>query len=139
MSRIGSDVLLHVQTGGTPAAPTLEVVACQRDVTFTENTAVIDVSCKDQREQRVLGGRYSSEITLDSLYVENDDGYQALRDAVRNGELIVVERIQDPVLTDRYASALITSLSDRFPDQAESTLSATLVIDGPWRDDPAVP
>lgn len=124
MSRVGTDVLVVIEG---------EVVGCQRDVTFTENTAAIDVSCKEQREQRVLAGRYSSEITLDSLYVHDDTGYLSLVAAMRNGDLVTVIR-REPAgeAGDSTAEALVTSISDRFPDAAESTVSVSLTIDGAW-------
>lgn len=124
MSRVGSDVLLVVEG---------EVVGSQRDVTFTENTAAIDVSSKEERAQRVLAGRYSSEITLDALYVYDDDGYEALRLAMRNGDLVeVIRREPAGEAGDSTADALVTSISDRFPDAAESTISVSLTIDGEW-------
>jgi len=123
MSRVGTDVLLEV--AGV-------AVGCQRDVTFTENTAAIDVSCKEQREQRVLGGRYSSEITLDALYVFDDVSYLALQAAMRSGDLVTITRTEDGGAGDSSADALVTSISDRFPDAAESTVSVSLVIDGEW-------
>jgi predicted secreted protein len=126
MSRIGSDVLLYVDPFAAP-------VAMQRDVTFTENTAVIDVSNKDERFQRVLAGRYSSEVTLDALYIHGDVGYIALRAAMRAGDDIVIERRETAGADPSFADAIVTSISDRFPDSGESTVSISLVIDGEWR------
>jgi TP901-1 family phage major tail protein len=126
----GSDVLLLVNTG-TELVPAYEVVGCQRDVTFEETTEEIDVSCKDQREKRVLPGRYSASISLDALYVPSDDAYLALKAAKRNGELILVAREYDGA-TEETANALITSMSEAFPDQGEATISISLTIDGAW-------
>lgn len=124
MSRVGTNVILVVE--GEP-------VGFQRDVTFTENTAAIDVSSKEERAQRVLPGRYSSEITLDALYIYDDDGYEELVDAMRDGELIeVIRREPAGEAGDLTAQALVTSISNRFPDAAESTISVSLVIDGEW-------
>ena len=123
MSRIGSDVMLLVDVTGE-----LEVIATQRDATFTENTAAIDVSSKDGRSQRVLAGRYSAEITMDSLYVYDDDAYEALVEANRTGELVMVARLQDGMVFG-IGEGVVTSISDRFPDAAESTVSATVVVD----------
>lgn len=130
MAQSGSDILLLVNTG-TAEIPVYEAVGSQRDVTFDEATEEIDVSSKDSRAQRVLPGRYSASLSLDSLYVFDDDGYLALRDAMRDGELILVARQEDGV-TEETADALITSLSEAFPDQAEATISIDLTIDGWW-------
>lgn len=130
MAQNGTDVLLLVNTG-TPAVPAYEAVGCQRDVTFEETTAEIDVSCKDSRAMRVLPGRYGSTLTLDHLYISTNDGYLALQAAMRDGELILVMKQNDGVSTE-YADALVTSLSEAFPDQAEATVSVSMTIDGFW-------
>lgn len=130
MAMNGSDVLLLVNTG-TPAVPSYEAVGSQRDVTFDEATEEIDVSSKDSRAKRVLPGRYSSSLSLDALYVWTDDGYRALRDAMRDGELILVAR-EDDGATVETADSLITSLSESFPDQGEGTISISMTIDGFW-------
>jgi len=132
MAMNGTDVLLMVNTG-TPETPVYEVVGCQRDVTFEETTEEIDVSCKDQRAKRVLAGRYGSTISLDALYVPTDSAYQELKAAKRAGELILVAREEQEV-TLETATALITSMSESFPDQGEATISIALTIDGGWQE-----
>jgi TP901-1 family phage major tail protein len=126
----GSDILLFVNTG-TPELPSYEAVGSQRDVTFEENTEEIDVSSKDQREMRVIAGRYSANISLDALYVPDDAAFLALQNAMRNGELILVQRQEAGVALEE-ADALITSMSSSFPDQGEGTISISLTIDGAW-------
>lgn len=130
MAQNGSDILLLVNTG-TAAVPAYEAMGGQRDVTFDESTEEIDISSKDSRAQRVLPGRYSSTLSLDSLYVYDDDCYLALKDAMRDGELILVARQEDGV-TEETADAVITSLSQSFPDQEEATISIDLTVDGWW-------
>lgn len=130
MAMNGSEILLLVNTG-TPAVPVYEVVGSQRDSTFDEATEEIDVSSKDSRAKRVLPGRYSSSISLDGLYVPDDACYLALREAMRDGELILVARQETGVVLET-ADALITSLSQSFPDQGEAAISIALTIDGFW-------
>lgn len=130
MAISGSDILLLVNTG-TAEVPAYEAVGSQRDVTFDESTEEIDVSSKDSRATRVLPGRYGASLSLDALYVWSDDGYQALRDAMRDGELILVAR-QDDGVTMETADALITSMSESFPDQGEGTISIDMTVDGFW-------
>jgi TP901-1 family phage major tail protein len=126
----GTNIVLLVNTG-TPSVPSYEAVGYQRDVTFDEATAEIDVSSKESRAKRVLAGRYSGSISLDALYIDDDDGYLALQTAMRNGDLILVANQEDDV-TIETATALITSMSKRAPDQGESTISISLVLDGEW-------
>ena len=130
MAMNGTDVLLLVNTG-TAAVPVYEAVGSQRDVSFDEATEEIDVSSKDSRAKRVLPGRYSASLSLDALYVWTDDGYRALRGAMRDGELILVAR-EDDGTTIETADALITSLSESFPDQGEGTISIAMTIDDFW-------
>ena len=91
MAMNGTDLLVLVNTG-TPGTPVYEAVGCQRDATLDEATATIDVSCKESRAQRVLPGRYSGTVSLDALYVPTDAAYLALRDANRNGDMILIAR-----------------------------------------------
>jgi len=131
MAMNGTDIMLLVNTG-TAAVPVYEALGSQRDVTFDEETAEIDASNKnDGRAKRVLPGRYSAGLSLDALYVPTNDAYLALQAAMRDGELILVAREDDGV-TQETADALITSLSEGFPDQDAGTISIDLVIDGDW-------
>lgn len=126
----GADVLLLVNTG-TPTVPVYEAVGSQRDVTVDESNEEVDYSSKESRAQRVGYGRYSSSLSLDSLYVWTDAGYQALRDAMRDGELILVA-LQEEGTTIETADAVVTSMSRNYPDQAEATISIDLSVDGFW-------
>lgn len=130
MAMNGTDVLLLVNTG-TDLVPSYEAVGSQRDVTLEETTEEIDVSSKDSRAKRVLPGRYGATISLDALYVPTDSAYGKLKNAMRNGTLIMVAKEVDDV-TIETASALITSMSEADPDQAESTISISLTLDGEW-------
>ncbi|HBF40548.1 MAG TPA: hypothetical protein DDW19_01845 [Anaerolineaceae bacterium] len=130
MAMNGTDVLLLVNTG-TELVPSYEAVGSQRDVSFEETTEEIDVSSKDSRAKRVLPGRYGASITLDALYVPSEAAFIALQNAMRDGELILVAKEVDNV-TVETASALITSMSEAMPDQAEATISIALTIDGTW-------
>ncbi len=126
----GADILLLVNTG-TEGSPVYTAVGSQRNFSREESTEEIDYSSKNSRAKRVGAGRYSSSISLEALYVADDEGYLALRDAMRNGTLIKVRVQQDGVATEE-ADALITGLSEEYPDQAECTISCDLTIDGEW-------
>jgi len=130
MGMNGTGFLLYANTG-TPTVPSYSAVGSQRDASVDEATATIDVSSKDSRAQRVLPGRYSSTISVDALYVPSDAAYLALKDANRNGELILVLREEDGVDVE-YCEAKVDSMSESFPDQAEATISIALTVDGFW-------
>lgn len=126
----GTDLLIMVNVG-TIQVPAYMVVGCQRDATIEEASATIDVSCKDSRAQRVLAGRYSSTISLDSLYIPTDQAYQALKAANRTGDLILVAREELGVVTESV-EAKVDSMSEAFPDQGEATISISMTVDGFW-------
>ncbi len=130
MGKSGTDLLLLVNTG-TAESPAYSVVGSQRNLSREETTEEIDVSSKESRAKRVLAGRYSSSLSLEALYVPTCEAYLALKDAHRNGELIKV-RISDQGTEIEEADALITSMSEEFPDQGEATISCDLTIDGEW-------
>jgi len=123
MAMNGTDILIWIDGN---------CVGSQRDVTADEKTAEIDVSNKnDGRAMRVLPGRYDATMSLDALYVPTDTAYQALKDAMRNGTFVEVVRIEEGVVLES-ADAIVTSLSEKGPDQGEATVSIGLRIDGQW-------
>jgi TP901-1 family phage major tail protein len=127
----GTDVLLLVNTG-TEESPSYVAVGSQRDASIDETNQEIDFSSKDAREARVAAGRYASTITLDALYVPDDEAYLALKEAQRAGEAILV-RVSELAVETEEADAIITGFTRNFPDQAESTCAIALTVDGAWR------
>lgn len=126
----GADTLVLVDVG-TSAAVWL-VAAGQRDATFDENNNLIDVSSKDSgRTEEVLMGRLSQTLTLDMLYMYNETGYNALKDASRNGTLVQLRRrFQGSDL--EYADAYVETRSESFPDQDAAVIALTFRISGSW-------
>ncbi|MBU0777925.1 phage tail protein [Patescibacteria group bacterium] len=118
----GADVLILVDG---------VAVGSQRGVTFDEMTAERDESSKDSRAKIVGSGRYSATVKLDALYVPDDASYLTLLDAMRTGTLVTISRQDDGVETEE-AAALITSISESFPDQDTATVSISLTISGFW-------
>jgi predicted secreted protein len=127
----GSDLLLLCNIG-TPAVPVYQAIGCSTGATIDEASATIDVSCKDSRAQRVLNGRYSSSISIDTLFVPDNASYLALQAALRNGDLILIAREEYGVVVET-ADAKVDSLSSSFPDQDAATVSIGMTIDGFWQ------
>lgn len=128
MAQNGTDTLILANIG-TPETPSYMVVGCQRDATWEESSDTIDVSCKDSRAQRVLAGRYSGTLSLDALYIPDDEAFLALQTANRNGDLILLARQEAGVVIETV-SAKVDSLSEAFPDQDAATVSASFTFDG---------
>lgn len=118
----GSDVVVYVDGSA---------VGYQTDVTFEETTEEIDVSSKEERAKRVLPGRYGANVSLDALYVSTDTAFQALQSAMRNGEFVTLARYSGETNVEE-ANAIITSMSETFPDQEGATISASFTVDGEW-------
>ncbi len=118
----GTDVLVYVGN---------DLVGSQRDVTFDEANEEIDMSSKDGRAKRVIAGRYSASVSLEALYVPSDAAYVALKAAMRNGTLVTIVR-QELGADLEEASAIVTKLSAKAPDQDGVTVSIDFSIDGEW-------
>lgn len=130
MSLNGTDLLILANTG-TVEVPVYEAVGSQRDASVDESTDIIDYSNKESRNRRVGPGRYSSTVSLDALYVPDDAAYAVLKSAMRTGTTVVMAKQVSDVVTET-ATAVVASLSETFPDQAEATVSASFEIDGAW-------
>ena len=122
MAMNGTDILIAIDG---------DIVGSQRDVSYDETTAEIDISSKDSRAGRYLPGRYGATMSLDALYVPDDTAYLALQSAMRNGDMVEVWSMEEAVVIES-ASAIVTSLSRSGPDQGEATVSISLRIDGEW-------
>ncbi len=118
----GSDILILVDG---------VAVGSQRDASFEETTAEIDMSSKDGRAWRGIPGRYKATLSLDALYVPSDTAYQALLSAMRDGTTVTVNRSEEGTVTES-ATAIVTSISGEAPDQDGATISVDLSIDGEW-------
>lgn len=130
MSLNGSSLLILANTG-TPSVPIYTPVGSQRDASIDENTDIIDFSNKESRNRRVGAGRYSSTVSLDALYVPDDAAYAVLKAAMRSGDTVIIAREESDVVVET-ATAVVATLSETFPDQAEATVSASFEIDGAW-------
>jgi hypothetical protein len=126
----GSSFLILANTG-TDQSPVYEAVGSQRDASVDETTEIIDYSNKEGRARRVGPGRYSSTVSLDGLYVPNDAAYAVLKAAMRAGTTVLIAREESDVVIET-ATAVVASLSETFPDQAEATVSASFEIDDEW-------
>jgi predicted secreted protein len=130
----GTDILIKVRTAvGPPEVYT--VVGSQRDISIDENVAEIDFSSKDQPEQVVGGGRYTSSLSFDEVYLPTDAGYVALKTSFMARTLVKIE-IFEAAVAKRSAMALITKMSKNFPDQDASTVSIDMTVSGAWTDIP---
>lgn len=119
----GTEVLLRVEQ--VPGSGVFITLGSQRGVTFQEQTAPIDFSSKDARAGKFGPGRYTWTASLETLYTPNLSGYAAIRNAMRNGTLLnIVRQEQGQEVESGYA--VVTSMSDAFPDQDAAVCSVDL-------------
>jgi len=127
----GTDVLLYVDVSDS-SGEQLEVVGGQRNVSFEENHPKINLSHKSTgRVETFITGRGTRGISLDGLVLASDDALDALKDAVRNGTTIKVQRVKDGSPVEE-ADAKVLTRSESFPDNAESTMSISLELLSEW-------
>lgn len=129
----GTEIILLVNVADKGDPLDYVAVGCQRDVDFDETNDTIDFSCKEQREAIWGYGRYEATVTLEHLYVPNDQAYQKLLIASREAELIKIIR-RESGEDEEEAEAVITSISRSFPDQGEATVSVDLQISGAFKE-----
>lgn len=128
----GNDVVVLVNLGDD-TTPSWQIVGSQRGATFNETVAPIDISSKDQREEKNSPrGRWSCVLSLDALYVPGAASYLALRNAQRDGNTIKIKR-QELGQDVEEANAVVTGLSQSFPDADAATIAAEFRINGPWQ------
>jgi len=128
----GTQMLLLVNVG-TAAVPIYEAVASQKDLGIEQASEEIDVSNKNSgRYAEFIPGRYSSTISLEALYVENEASYGVLQQSCEFGIPLKVRREYAGV-AKKEADVFVTSLSEAFPDMGPSVVTAALRVSGPWR------
>jgi hypothetical protein len=127
----GTDVILLANIG-TDVAPNYVVVGSQTDVKFDEKNATIDLSNKQSgRFKEWIPGRWEGTVTLDHLYVPQEQGFLALRNASRNGTMIRVMR-QEFGNQIEWSEGLVSQISEQYKDQAAATVQVVVNISGGW-------
>lgn len=124
----GVDILLYANTG-TDAAPVWTVAGGQRGAKLSEKVDTIEVTSKASAGHKEYEyGLGDWTISCDGVYVENDAGYQALVNALRNRTKLKVRwREGGTAGTDTYEGlVLVTSRDLEGPYDAEATYSMEL-------------
>jgi TP901-1 family phage major tail protein len=118
-------ILLMVNTG-TDLAPVWKTVGGQRSATFSEETETKDVTSEDSDgAQEFEYGLYTWNVDCDGVYVKAADGFDALKNAMRNKEKIKVRMSENDVDVEE-GLALVTSRELEGSYDSESTYSMSL-------------
>ncbi|MDQ1003965.1 TP901-1 family phage major tail protein [Neobacillus niacini] len=108
----GKDILVMVDLDALLTTPTgvadWTVVGGQQSATFSEEVEAIDTTTKSDTGYDYVPGRYGWTVSCDGLYVKNDEGYTALKTAMRQGKKVKL-RIQEEGQAVEEGLAIITS------------------------------
>lgn len=126
----GSAVLLLVNTG-TDQSPIWTAVGVQTGLTRETTRNLIEVSGKDDDHTKWVYGRRDDTVSLEAVYVPDDAGVQALRQALEQKQVIKIRRSEDGTAVEE-ADALIKSISEEWPDNDKSTVSVDLQLNSEW-------
>ncbi len=130
MALSGSSVLLMVQTSAGPPG-VYAVVGSQTAVKFDRKVTSQDISDKSSADKAYMAGERTGTVTLDHLYVPNDAGLAALKNAFKSNTLIIVERQESGTVLE-YANCLITSISEDAKKASPTTTQVSLEVSGGW-------
>ncbi|MDP1419231.1 phage tail tube protein [Peribacillus simplex] len=125
-------ILLFINTG-TEQLPVYSPVGGQRNATLAEEVGEIDLTTEDSNGASEFGhGLYSATIECDGLYIPTSAGYQGLKGAFRDREMIKVQIKEDDAATEE-ATCLITNMETSAPYDGETTYTASLRVSGAIR------
>jgi TP901-1 family phage major tail protein len=102
-------------------------VAAQTGLSIEESNEMIEASHKQSTYASYLYGRTEGSLSLEALYVPTDAGFQALKNAFKNKEVVTV-RISENGTAVEEADALIESMSREYPDNDVATISVELKL-----------
>lgn len=125
---LGRNVLLYINfgEGATEAAPVWTLIGGQTTADFSMSADDIDVSDKNSGGWgETVAGNKSTELTLEGIICNSDEGYAALKDAFIKGESVDICRYASDGTADRNWYS-ITELSDETPHDDAATFSVTL-------------
>lgn len=129
----GSNILLIVDVG-TSSDPDWQAVAKQTSLDTSNERNIIDASYKQKDHENSIYGKQSGTLTLESLEVKdgtNSPAMDAIEDAVKNSELVVLRR-QENSDHVKEVEGKVENISKEYPDDDASTISVDFQKFGPW-------
>jgi TP901-1 family phage major tail protein len=125
----GASVLVLVPDPNSPGS--YIPVAEQTNLSRESSRNLIEASSKDSDHTKWIYGKKDDTVELEALYVPNDAAMQALRNAQENKEIVVLRRTEDGTAVEQ-AEALVSTISDEFPDNDVSTVSVEFQLNTSW-------
>ena len=125
---MGKEVLLYLNfgEGATEEAPVWTLIGGQTTADLDMSADDIDASDKNSNGWgETEAGLKTTELSLEGIICNNDEGYAALKDAFIKGEAVDICRYAADGTADRNWYS-ITELSDETPHDDMATFSVTL-------------
>ncbi|MFI5352874.1 MAG: hypothetical protein ACHQZS_07910 [Candidatus Binatales bacterium] len=110
---------------------TYVAVGSQTQAKFDEKTKAIDITNKSSRNKQYIPGEYDATVTLDHLYIPTDAAYVQLKNAMRSGTALMLQRQEGGAALEQ-AIAIVTQITGDFKDKAPATISVTFQVSGNW-------
>lgn len=134
----GKDIVLYVDTDPFAATPTgtpvWTKVAAQRGFSLEKTSDNFEITSKDSGVNREYEYLYNtSTLSLDGLYVPDDEALAALEKAQDTQQKIKVQRWVNGAAV-KEADALISTHTIEGPYDDSGTYSLELQISGGWTD-----
>jgi len=110
---------------------TYVAVGSQTQAKFDEKTKAIDITNKSSRNKQYIPGEYDATVTLDHLYIPSDAAYVQLKNTMRSGTALMLQRQEGGAALEQ-AIAIVTQITGDFKDKAPATISVTFQVSGNW-------
>ena len=133
----GAQIIIRIEDGSGG----FNNIAYQRDVSFDGSNKTIDISNKlSGRRAEWLMGRQEEDVKL-SLLFSDDDSYDLLKNAFRQGTSVLIARFEttdtNPSETSSFTkveqiTAFVTELSEKFGDQEAGMADVSFKLSGDW-------
>lgn len=131
MAMDGRQILVLVPvddgSGGTEYKP----VAEQTSVSWENTHNLIDASNKDSGHTQWIYGKEDDTVSLEALYVPDDEAFQALKEAKKNRQNVILRRSEKGTEVEE-AEALIETISVEGPDNDNSTVTIDFQLNESW-------
>lgn len=126
----GSLVVLQVRTATGPDV--YVTVGGQRGLKLPRNRKSIGTSAKGDDDATSMPGRRDGTIAMDAMIVAGDVGRLALVAAFEGAGVARVRRAAVGTEAARQCDVVIVKCDETYPDEAESTWSVDLELNGAW-------
>jgi TP901-1 family phage major tail protein len=130
MAQSGTLVLILVEDPAS--AGSYRAIGGQRGADISRTADLIDASTKDDPNTDFLPGRLNSTISMDAVYLPNDNAIADLKSAYESKTQVTIRK-QDAGTAIEEAIAYVVDISESHPDNDVATYSIELqVVGGGW-------